>query len=96
MSFDFTKAGAVPGLDSYLNHLPKSAEEYRTKISTELTISRDKVVRRFDDKSIEKMFSDFKRRMIESRSKNPFQVYREALSDHIPIAMICETGKDDD
>lgn len=95
-SFDFTDKAAFPAAAAYVKGLSKRADEYAAQLKAALTVNHGKVIRRYDDATVAEMVKDYKRRNIESQERNPYQVYRELISDHVPVTMSCETARDDD
>ena len=72
-------------------------KKYKKKLENKLTIKRNKVVK--DTKDIKRYVSGYKKRVFQSQKKDRsyYHLYKEIISDHLPVYMSCDTsGSDDD
>jgi hypothetical protein len=76
--------------------LANAVRAYRKRLESEITIKRGKVV--LDNYKVEERVQNFKARIFESQLMNDtyYQVYKEIISDHMPIVMSCSTTYRDD
>lgn len=76
--------------------LNQAVQEYRKRLESEITIKRGQVT--VDNYRVEERVANFKKRVFESQLMNDtyYQVYKEIISDHMPIAIGCSTTYRDD
>ena len=84
-----------------LYEVDQSAEEkidlkvsvLRELISKEKKMLRGKIVKRYSDVELENMIFEFKNRIFGTQLSNYtyYRVFKELVSDHMPISMNCST-----
>lgn len=69
---------------------------FRREVESELTIKRGKMT--LDKYRVEERVADFQKRIFESQLYNStyYKVFREVISDHMPIVLGCSTNLSDD
>jgi hypothetical protein len=77
--------------------MEKLAKEYESTLRKRKTISRNRIV--IDEESkIKERVGLFKKRLFEEQQydRTFYRVYKEVLSDHLPIEITCRTSSSDD
>ena len=76
--------------------LKRAVANYREQLENKITIKRGKVA--LDNYRVDERVEKFKKRIFESQLLNNtyYQVYREVISDHMPIVIGCSTTNGDD
>ena len=71
-------------------------EAYEESLGGKLTIKRNKVIK--DTKNIVRYVNGFRKRIFHSQKKDVsfFHLYKELVSDHLPVSLTCGTSQKDD
>lgn len=69
---------------------------YRKKLETQITVKRGKLT--LDNYKVDERVQEFQERIFESQLNNNtyYKIYREVISDHMPISLSCSTVQRDD
>lgn len=96
MAFDFTLPQAFDGIERFKQGYDKYRESYARKLMGELVINdKGKVFPRIkNEQELGVELAEFDQRMGDS--SKPGLMAMNLISDHIPISMSCDTGRDDD
>ena len=90
------KGSIYPIGQSNKNKMNRLIDLYEESLGNKLTIKRHKVIE--DTKNIKKYVKGYKTRVFNSQKKDNsfYHLYKEIISDHIPVFMTCSTGQRDD